>query len=172
MNEKEREEVTRKHMLCGCLCYPLALALALLLSFLLLGCASGVPAVTTETHTVHHWHTDTVRQTDSIIDRQTTTIREVDSATMARFGIQMKDMQRAWLIETSRLQRELSELRQSHTDTIHERDSIPYPVEVVKVKEVEKPLSWWEKALRAIGVTATLLFFLRLFNAIKKQKQL
>ena len=98
-----------------------------------------------------HWHhsTDTIRQTDSIIDRQTTTIREVDSATMARYGIQMKDMQRAWLVETNRLQRELSELRQSHADTIHERDSIPYPVEVEK--EVPAQLSWWQRLRLWLG---------------------
>lgn len=92
-----------------------------------------------------HWHhsSDTIRQTDSIIDRQMTTIREVDSATMAQYGIQLKDMQRAWLIETNRLQRELSELRQAHTDTIHERDTIPrpYPVEV----EVPAQLTWWQQ---------------------------
>ena len=98
-----------------------------------------------------HWHhsTDTIRQTDSIIDRQTTTIREVDSATMAQYGIRMKDMQRAWLIETNRLQRELSELRQSHADTIHERDSIPYPVEVEK--EVPAQLSWWQRLRLWLG---------------------
>ena len=98
-----------------------------------------------------HWHhsTDTIRQTDSIIDRQTTTIREVDSATMAQYGIQLKDMQRAWLIETNRLQRELSELRQSHADTIHERDSIPYPVEVEK--EVPAQLSWWQRLRLWLG---------------------
>jgi hypothetical protein len=170
MNEKEREEVTRKHILCGCLCYPLALALALLLSFLLFGCATKAPTVTTETHTVHHWHTDTVRQTDSIIDRQTTLIREVDSATMAQYGIQLKSMQRAWLVESDRLQRELSRLRESKADTVVIRDSIPYPVEVVKEKV--KPLAWWQTALMVIGAIATLVFLLRIFNAIKKQKQL
>ena len=166
MNEEERKEVTRKHILCGCLCYPLALVLALLLSFVLLGCASGVPAVITETHTVHHWHTDTVRQTDSIIDRQTTTIREVDSATMAQYGIQLKSMQRAWLVESDRLQRELSRLRESKADTVVIRDSIPYPVEVVK--EVGKPLAWWQTALMVIGVIAALVFSLGFVNAIKK----
>ena len=146
--------------------YLLAIAVAALLGCLLMGCTTTKYVTVPEVH--EHWHhsTDTIHQTDSIIDRQTTTIREVDSATMARYGIQMKDMQRAWLIETSLLQRELSELRQSHTDTIHERDSIPYPVEVVKA--VEKPLAWWQTALMVIGVIATLVFFLRLFNSIKK----
>lgn len=118
------------------------LCLVILVAVLLVGCQTKYLTVP-EVH--EHWHhtTDTIHKTDSIIDRQTTTIREVDSATMARYGIQMKDMQRAWLIETNRLQRELSELRQSHMDTIHERDSIPYPVEVEK--EVPAQLSWWQQ---------------------------
>lgn len=165
MTEKEHEEVSRKHMLCGCLCYPLVLVLALLLSFLFFGCASGVPTVVTETHTEHHWHTDTVRQRDSIIDRQTTTIREVDSATMAKFGVQMKSMQRAWLVESERLQRELSQLRESKTDTVVMRDSIPYPVEVVKVKEKDKPLAWWQTALMIIGVIAIFACCSSLFDS-------
>ena len=148
--------------------YLLTVALAVLLGCLLMGCTTTEYVTVPEVH--EHWHhsTDTIRQTDSIIDHQTTTIREVDSAAMARYGIQMKDMQRAWLIETNRLQRELSELMQSHTDTIHECDSIPYPVEVVKVKEVEKSLSWWQTALMVIGVIATLVFFIRVYQCNKK----
>ena len=150
--------------------YLLTIAVAALLGWMLMGCTTTEYVTVPEVH--EHWHhsTDTIRQTDSIIDHQTTTIREVDSATMAQYGIQMKDMQRAWLIETNRLQRELSELRQSHTDTIHERDSIPYQVEVVKVKEVEKPLSWWQTALMVIGTIATFVFLLGFINSIKKQK--
>lgn len=146
--------------------YLLAIAVAALLGCLLMGCTTTEYVTVPEVH--EHWHhsTDTIHKTDSIIDHQTTTIREVDSATMAQYGIQMKDMQRAWLIETNRLQRELSELRQSHTDTIHERDSIPYQLEVVKA--VKKPLAWWQTALMVIGVIATLVFSLRIFNAIKK----
>jgi hypothetical protein len=131
-----------------------------------MGCTTTKYVTVPEVH--EHWHhsTDTIHKTDSIIDRKTTTIREVDSATMAQYGIQMKDMQRAWLIENNRLQRELSELRQSHTDTIHECDSIPYPVEVVKA--VEKPLAWWQTALMVIGAIATLVFLLGFINSIKK----
>lgn len=125
---------------------------ALLLLMAMGSCTTTKYVTVPEVH--EHWHhsTDTIRQTDSIIDRQTTTIREVDSATMAQYGIRMKDMQRAWLIETNRLQRELSELRQSHADTIHERDSIPYPVEVEK--EVPAQLSWWQRLRLWIGNVA------------------
>ena len=132
-------------------------------------CALLGSCTTTEYVTVpevhEHWHqsTDTIRQTDSIIDRQTTTIREVDSATMAQYGIQMKDMQRAWLIETDRLQRELSALRETRADTIHERDSIPYPVEVPK--EVPAQLSWWQQARMHVG--GIVIFLLIIFAVWK-----
>ena len=108
-----------------------------------------------------HWHhsTDTIRQTDSIIDHQTTTIREVDSATMAQYGIQMSALQTAWLIQTDRLQRELSEMRESRFDTIHERDSIPYPVEVTK--EVPARLSWWQQTRMHVG--GIVIFLLIIF---------
>jgi len=141
---------------------------ALLLLTAMGSCTTTKYVTVPEVH--EHWHhsTDTIHQTDSIIDRQTTTIREVDSATMARYGIQMKDMQRAWLIETNRLQRELSELRQSHTDTIHERDSIPYPVEVVK--EVPAQLSWWQRFLMHVGgITSSLLLIMAVWWFVKKR---
>ena len=64
---------------------------------------------------------------------------------MAQYGIQLKDMQRAWLVETNRLHRELSELKKTRADTIHERDSIPVPYPVEVVKEVAKPLTWWQQ---------------------------
>jgi hypothetical protein len=122
-----------------------AIAVGLLLCSLLGSCTTTKYVTVPEVH--EHWHhsTDTIHQTDSIIDHQTTTIREVDSATMARYGIQLKQMQRAWLIETNRLQRELSELRKTRADTIHVRDSIPVPYPVEVVKEVEKSLTWWQQ---------------------------
>ena len=124
-------------------------AVALLLLTAIGSCTTTKYVPVPEVH--EHWHhsTDTIHKTDSVIDLQTRIIREVDSATMARYGIQMKDMQRAWLVETNRLQRELSELRQSSTDTIHERDSIPYPVEVEK--EVPAQLSWWQRLRLGLG---------------------
>ncbi len=117
----------------------------------LAGCKSGENVVTVpEIH--EHWHhtSDTIRQTDSIIDHQTTIIRELDSAAMARYGIRLQGMQKAWLVENNRLQRELSELRQSKTDTVIERDSVPVPYPVVK--EVKKPLNFFEKAMRGTGI--------------------
>ena len=129
--------------------YLLTITVAALLAWLLIGCTTTEYVTVPEVH--EHWHhsTDTIHQTDSIIDHQTTTIREVDSATMAQYGIQMSALQTAWLIQTDRLQRELSELRETRADTVHERDSIPYPVEVTK--EVPAELTWWQQARQAVG---------------------
>ena len=159
-HHEQQEQQPRKTGLIGCY---LIFVIAALIGCLLTGCTTTKYVTVPEVH--EHWHhsTDTIHMTDSIIDHQTTTIREVDSATMARYGIQMKDMQRAWLIETNRLQRELSELRQSHTDTIHMRDSIPYPVEVVK--EVAKPLTWWQQARMYVG--GIVIFGLIIFAVVK-----
>jgi hypothetical protein len=156
-------------MTAGCLqgvAVIVAVILGLLLCALLTGCTTTKYVTVPEVH--EHWHhsTDTIHKTDSIIDRQTTTIREVDSATMARYGIQIKQMQRAWLIESNRLQRELSELKQSHTDTIHERDSIPYPVEVTK--EVPAPLTWWQQA--RLHLANVVLYLLLIILALKIYK--
>ena len=66
----------------------LILAVLLLLSFS--GCTSPTKVVTVpEVHELHHWHSDTIRQTDSVVKNQTTVIREVDSATMAQYGIRL-----------------------------------------------------------------------------------
>lgn len=117
----------------------------------LAGCKGGESVLTVpEIHEYWHHTSDTIRQTDSIIDKQTTIIRELDSAAMAKYGIRLQGLQRAWLVDNSRLQRELSELRQTKTDTVIERDSIPVPYPVVK--EVKKPLNFFEKAMMGTGI--------------------
>lgn len=111
--------------------------------------------------------TDTIIQLDSIIDQQQTIIREVDSATMAAYGIRLDAMQRAWLVESNRWKQQLSTLKQSKTDTIVQHDSIPvpYPVEV----QVAKPLTTWQRirihmgeALLALLTIGGVAFVIRL----------
>lgn len=135
--------------------------------------ASCKTKVVTVPEVHEHWHhtTDTIQRTDSVIDHQTTVVREVDSATMAKFGIELNGMQRAWLVETERLQRELSELRESRTDTIIERDSIPvpYPVE----KEVPAELTKWQKVKMGAGSVAMIGAGIALvFGMLKLRKRL
>ncbi len=120
----------------------------LLVVVLLLACSCSKnivqpkePDIPTNTHIEYVHTTDTVLKVDSIIDRQTLVIREVDSLTMARYGIELKNMQKAWLVESDKLFREIDKLRQSKSDTVAVHDTIyvPYPVEVIK--EVPAELS-------------------------------
>lgn len=60
-------------------------------------------------------------------------------------------------------------------DTLHIYDSVPYPVEVTKVKEVtkieevKKPLSWWQKTLQIAGGVALLAFAFWLVWKIRRK---
>lgn len=105
-----------------------------------------------EIHEQHHWHTDSIHQTDSIIRETKTTIMQLDSVAMAQYGITLKNAERAWLVKSKELERQIWQLMQlSQTkDTV--RDSIPYPVEVIK--EVPAKLSWWQGLLVRLGYIA------------------
>ena len=96
-----------------------------------------------EIHEVHHHHTDSIKQTDSVTVEKETVIMQLDSAAMAQYGIQLKSAERAWLVKTAELEQRLQQLIENHTDTVHERDSVPYLVEVIK--EVPAELTWWQQ---------------------------
>lgn len=137
MSEKERMQV-------GCLaplCYGLALAIGLLLCWLLGSCRSvqyvEVPKVHTETVHVH----DTIRQTDSLWREVSTVIREVDSTELAALGIKLKNLQqdKAWLIERESQQKERSQGDKIMVKEVIKGDSIPVPY------PVKEPLSRWQQ---------------------------
>ena len=116
--------------------------------------------------TVPEYHTQVAHQRDTLIQRDTiererrTIVRELDSASMAEYGIRLEKAERAWLIQTDALRREVSELRQHRADTVIVRDSIPYPVEVPVIKEVEKPPNRWQRLSMRVGNTVLLLLAL------------
>ena len=113
------------------------------LAIISLVCACSPKVMTVpEVHNFYHHDTDSVFINDSVIERQTTIIREVDSATMAQFGIQMERQQRAWLIQNDLLKKEISMLKQSKNDTVHIRDSIPVPYPVEKKVTAKERLGY------------------------------
>jgi hypothetical protein len=77
---------------------------------------------------------------------------QLDSAAMAKYGITLQKAERAWLVKSKELERQIQQLMKlSQTkDTV--RDSIPYPVEVIK--EVPAKLSWWQGLLVRLGYIA------------------
>ena len=125
---------------CGTLA---AIALCILLSILFGSCTTTKYIAVPEIHEIHHHHTDSIRETDSVTVERETVVMQLDSAAMAQYGIQMKEWERAWLVKTRELERELQRISKLKADTVVVRDSIPYPVEVPV--EVPAQLTWWQQ---------------------------
>ena len=140
----------------------ISIFLTLIGVWLLCSCGTTKYIPVTSEHTEHHWHTDTVFQMDSVVKESLTTVMQLDSAAMAKYGIQLKSAERAWLVKTQEMERIINELmaKSEVRDTV--RDSIPKPYPVEVIKEVEKPRSWFEKGLIGVGFMAIIgliLFF-------------
>ena len=141
---------------------------AVVVTAVMCGCTTTKYVPVTETHTEHHWHTDSVKERDSTHTERNTIIRELDSAAMARYGIQMERNQRAWLVLQREMENRLRELEHmtAQKDTVRDSIPVPYPVEVVK--EVEKPLGWWQKVLIWIGIIALMVVIVWIVGKLKR----
>lgn len=102
-------------------------------------------------HTEYVHTTDSILMVDTVIDHQQTIIRELDSVAMAQFGITLENAQRAWLVEKSQLQREISKQKEVKSDTLVVTDTVGVPVPVTKIQRVEKPLTWWQQFRLMLG---------------------
>ena len=146
------------------------LSLFFLVTVVVLCCISSctttqyVPVV--ETHTDHHWHTDSVRQRDSTHTERETVIRELDSAAMAQYGIQMQANQRAWLVLQREMENRLRELEHmaAQRDTVRDSIPVPYPV----VEYVERKMSAIDKLLIATGILS--IISVLIFTAYKLRR--
>jgi hypothetical protein len=150
-----------ERMKAGCLlgvAYIVGFVIALAVCALFVGCTTPKCVPITETHTEHHWHTDTVRERDSTHTERETVIRELDSAAMAKYGIQMQANQRAWLVLQREMENRLRELEHmaAKRDTVHDSIPKPFPVE----KKVPAELTWWQQTrlhLANVGLWTLLL---------------
>ena len=158
MSDEERLHLMIKRAIVHVLTMIVGMLIILAMCALFGSCTTTKYVPVTETHTEHHWHTDSVKERDSTHTERETVIREVDSAAMAKYGIQMQANQRAWLVLQREMENRLRELEHmtASRDTI--RDSIPYPVEVTK--EVPAELTWWQQTrLHVGGIVLCLLLF-------------
>lgn len=123
--------------------------------FIVLSCTTTKYVTVPEVHEVHHHHTDSVFQTDSVIHEKQTTIMQLDSAEMAKYGIRLNQAEKAWLIRTEELQRQIERLEAMSS----ERDTVKEEIPVIVEKEVyvEKNLSWLQKTLMWSGGIAILI---------------
>lgn len=147
--------------------------LALILITQLSGCKQIEYVTVPEIHEIHHNHTDSVFQRDSVVKETLTTVMQLDSAAMAEYGIQLKNAEKAWMVRTKELERQIQQLKELRNDSIHEVDTVcqPYPVEVIK--EVPAELSWWQKTrIYAGNFLLIVLFVAALYGAWKLYKKI
>ena len=158
MTEEERIKAGIKQVIGT----VIGLIIGIVLCALMGSCTTTRYVPVTETHTEHHWHTDSVKERDSTHTERETIIREVDSAAMARYGIQMENNQRAWLVLQREMENRLRELEHMTTQrgTIHDSIPVPYPVE----KPVPAQLSWWQQT--RLHLANILLYLLLLVGVI------
>ena len=70
---------------------------------------------------------------------------QLDSGAMASYGIQLKSAERAWLVRSKELEKQIEQLRHmtASADTVRDTIPVPYPVEAKLTK--------WEKLKIDIG---------------------
>lgn len=122
--------------------------IACILLTLMFGCKNIEYVPVESSHVEHHWHTDSVKQIDSVISEKNILIRELDSAAMAKYGIQLKNAQMAFLIQTQEFERQVKELREEKKDTayIEKEKKVPVPT--------ERKLNRWEQFKMDYGAFA------------------
>lgn len=127
---------------------------------LFVGCKSVEYVPVENSHTEHHWHTDSVIQRDSVVKESMTTVMQLDSAEMAKYGIQLKNAERAWLVKSWELERQIEALQRltAERDTVHDSIPVPYPV--------EKRLTKWQQAKVDWGGWALLVLIILVVIAI------
>lgn len=161
MKERTKLALRVEGVLIGILSIMVAL-------WFLCSCTTTRYVTVPEVHEQHHWHTDSVHKTDSVIHEKQTTIRELDSAAMAQYGIQIRQNEKAWLVMSNELRREIERLEAMCADRDTVRDSIPKPYPVEVIKEVPAQKTILERAVFFAGFISIMILILIIVSKIKK----
>ena len=129
------------------------------IALFMLSCKTEYIPVETS-HTEHYWHTDSIKQVDSVIHEKQTTIMQLDSAAMAQYGIRLKNAERAWLVKSWELERQIENLQRltAIRDTVRDTIQVPYPVEKKLTKWQQAKVDWGGWAM--FGALVVIILFL------------
>lgn len=146
--------------------YVIAFAVFAVACALFSSCTTTQYVPVPEVHEIYHNHTDSIIKQDSVIHEKETTIMQLDSAAMAQYGIKLKAAERAWLVKTKELERQIERLMEMSAtkDSVH--DSIPVPYEVVK--EVPRKRDTVDWVLTITGVLSILGIIVWVVNKVKR----
>ena len=126
------------------ICHIAGVCIAFFIMFAL--CAMCSSCTTTKYVPVPEYHTDTLIQTKVVHD----SIHVKDST-----HVEWKDS----IIKIEHWHTEYVNHAVHDTTYISKTDTVPKPYPVETIKEVEKPLTWWQKALMWLGVIPIILLF-------------
>lgn len=137
-----------ERMKVGCLqgvVFFLMMAAGLAFCALMGSCTTERVVTVPQQHTEHHWHTDSVHTTDSLIKETTTTIMQLDSTAMAAYGIRLQAAERAWLVRTAELERQIARMEalSAVRDTV--RDTVTVVVTAEPRPAEKETLTWWQQ---------------------------
>lgn len=155
LNEKE----SMKAACLQCVVFIVMVLFGLGLCALMGSCKSVEYVAVPQQHTEHHWHTDSVHQTDSVIMERETVVMQLDSEAMAAYGIQMKSAERAWLVKTAEMEKQIARMQAMSATRDTVKDTVTV---VIPAGEPKDTRTWWEKVRMyidgfAVGIVAVLV---------------
>ena len=161
MSEKERE-------CAGCMQGMLFVGILLVfaLCLFLSSCKTTEYVAVPQQHTEHHWHTDSIHTTDSVIKEKETVVMMLDSAEMARYGIKLKAAERAWLVKTAELEKQIARMSQMRADKDTVRDTITV---IQQVSHADTGMTWWRRVRMTLGDIALMVLGLLLLIWVTKR---
>lgn len=141
--------------------WAIGIVLTAVLLVLLVSCKTEYIPVES-THTEHHWHTDSVKQVDSVYHEVQTTIMQLDSAEMAKYGIQLKTAERAWIVKNKELEKQIAILQRlaAERDTVEKEIAVPYPVEKKLTKWQQVKIDFGELII-LVSIIIVIVFLVR-----------
>lgn len=143
-------------------CYQIVGLIIILLLCLLTSCTTTKYVPVETNHTEHHWHTDTIIQKDSVVKESMTTVMQLDSAQMAKYGIQLKNAERAWLVKSWELERQIEQLQKMSAirDTVRDTIQVPCPVEKKLTKWQQEKVNWGGWAMLMVVIVSFITIWL------------
>ncbi len=166
MNEDYYDKMMQKRCgsLKGCAMSLVGIVVLVLLCLLcsLTSCTTTKYVPVETNHTEHHWHTDSIKEVDSVIREKQTTIMQLDSAQMAKYGIQLKNAERAWLVKSWELEHQIEQLQKLSAirDTVRDSIQVPYPIEKKLTKWQQAKVDWGGWAMLAVLIISFITVWL------------
>ena len=160
------EKESMKAACLQCVVFIVMLLLGLGLCALMGSCKSVEYVAVPQQRTEHHWHTDSVHQTDSVIMERETVVMQLDSEAMAVYGIQMKSAERAWLVRTAEMERQIARMQAMSATRDTVRDTVTV---VIPAGEPQETLTWWEKMRMYVGEVVLAVAVVWLIVRIRKR---